>query len=65
MLSRQVKVTNVNAGKKPPSTSKRTTIPVFVWDFLDLKTGDKVDWIIDVGMDGNKQAVIKKHREKS
>lgn len=33
---------------RPESKSGRTTIPKEVMKFLDLKIGDKIDWVVEV-----------------
>lgn len=44
---------------RPESKSLRATVPEGIVAFLDLKSGDKLEWKMEI-MDGVRVAVVKK-----
>jgi hypothetical protein len=46
--------------RRSKTNSKRTTVPVIVWDYLGLEVGDKIHWALDRNVLGDPVAVISK-----
>jgi hypothetical protein len=44
---------------RPGSTSLRATVPEGIVAFLDLKSGDKLDWKMDI-VDGERVVIVTK-----
>jgi hypothetical protein len=45
---------------KTGTTSLRVTVPEGIVAFLDVKAGDKLDWRMDIGKNGERIVIVRK-----
>lgn len=47
---------------RPNSKSLRATIPEGIVAFLELKAGEKLDWKMDIGENGERIVIVRKSK---